>query len=111
MAKPKGAEDSSPPVEVMVWVLFLVAAAATVFSLLREQEDRPGIEPMRPAAHVQMLGVAAPAVGAAIGVWRILSRRGPARENLFAMAVLFNLVLLSYWVLQLALSAPRGPDL
>ena len=102
--KPRGKSGSEPgsppPAEVLVWVFLAVAAAATIYFLLREPEDGPAVLD-RAMAQARVLALAAALFGAVPGTWHILTRRGD--RNLFAMAVLFNIILASYWTLRFAL--------
>ena len=96
--------DTTPsaPVEVLVWIFLAVAVLATFYFLMREPEDGPAAMLDRPMAQARILALAAAVLGAASGLWRIFRHRGD--PNLFAMAVLFNLILASFWTLRFILA-------
>ncbi|NQT50436.1 hypothetical protein HQ576_00205 [bacterium] len=98
---PNGAPASVVgPVDGIVWVLFAVAMVASLYVLIRGPEEMS-----TPLTHtlvqVRMLALVASVLGAACGVWRILKRQGD--DGLFGMAVVFNLILGTFWVLRFAL--------
>jgi len=103
-SKPKRAGEggeSPPPVEIIVWVLFVVALLATAYVLVNEPEEGPPIPSDPTAANSRYLALAAAAIGAFVGVQQIL-REGGGR-NLFAMAVLFNIIMACFWVMRFTL--------
>ena len=106
VAKARSSEERpTPPIEVVVWVFFGIALAASLYFLLREPEDVARSVLDHSMVQARMLALAASVLGAAPGLWRILTRGGEPRENLFAMAVLFNLVLACFWALRYAFEA------
>jgi len=104
--KRKGPEAGGPPspatVESAVWALFAVAVAATAYFLLREPEDSTAASLDSAMATARLLALGAGVVGGALGVWHVLRRGGG--QNLFAVAVLLNVIVGCYWILRLALA-------
>jgi len=90
-----------PMAEGLVWVCFAIAAAATVFVLMREPEAP--VPPLRdmPLARYRLVALGASALATVVGVGRVVSRG--AGPGLFGLAVLFNLVLASFWALRFLL--------
>ncbi len=87
---------------VCVWVAFAVAAAATLFVLLKEPED--GAPQLWDAALVRyrLAALVASAAAGLAGVVRVLWRG--AGPGLFGMAVLFNVVIACFWALRFLLA-------
>jgi hypothetical protein len=88
--------------EIVVWVLFAVAAVVTAYVLVNEPEEGPPIPADPAAANARYVAFAAAAIGAFVGVQQILREGG--RRNLFAMAVLFDIIMASFWVLRFTLA-------
>lgn len=104
-SKPKraGEADEAPPfMEIVVWALCVVALLATAYILINEPEEGPPIPSDPTAANSRYLALAAAAIGACVGVRHIL-REGGGR-NLFATAVLFNLILACFWAMRFILA-------
>ncbi len=103
-AKGKNARDKhkAPATEAAVWILLAVAGLATVYFLMREPEDGPVTALPRAMAQARALALVASCLGTIPGLWHIL--RGRRDPNLFAMAVLFHLMLACYWILRITLS-------
>ena len=99
-------ERAPAPMEALVWMLFAVALVASLYVLMREPEDGAAAVAGRAIAQARMLAVAASVVGAACGVWRVMTRGG--EENLFGVAVLFNVILGCFWILRMALEGSGG---
>lgn len=89
------------PTEVLIWILLAIATLATFYFLLREPEDGIATTLDRSMSQARILALAASVLGAVPGLWRIFRRGG--EPNLFAMAVLFHLILASYWTLRFTL--------
>ena len=100
--KPTGEANRSSLAESMIWVCLTIAAIATVYFLMREPEDGPVTQLPRAMAQARALALGAALLGAIPGIWHIIRRRGD--PNLFAMAVLFNIMIASYWILRLTLT-------
>lgn len=90
-----------PIMEIAVWILFVVAVAATAYVLVNEPEEGPPIPSDPTAANSRYLALAAAAAGAVLGVQQIL-RKGSGRD-LFGVAVLLNLILACFWVMRFTL--------
>ena len=103
-SKPKVKADDAPAPGILdsaVWILLAIAALATAYFLMREPEDS-FLTPLAPAMRqARAVGLGASLLGALPGICRIVTRRGD--PNLFAMAVLFNILLASYWTLRITL--------
>lgn len=99
-------ERAPAPMEALVWILFAVALMASLYVLMREPEDGVAAAAGHAIAQARMLAVAASVLGAACGVWRVVTRGGD--ENLFGMAVLFNIILGCFWVLRMVLESSGG---
>lgn len=104
-SKPKGKAGSdgfaTSPIEAVVWIALAVAALATVYFLLREPEDGIALQLDPPMMQARRVALVAALVGALPGIWHVL--RTHTDQRLFAMAVLFNLMIACYWVLRLTL--------
>jgi len=88
-------------VEILVWVCFAIAAGATLYFLMREPEDGPLMRLERALANARAVALAASLLGIGPGIWYIW-RHGGA-QALVAMAVLFNIILASFWLVRLGL--------
>lgn len=104
--KEAGAEDRAPLVEGLVWVCFAIAAVATVYVLMKEPEDAPprqwDADLLRHLTRIQVAAFAAAVLAGLVGLGRILTRGGG--QGLFGMAVLFNVILASFWALRFLLA-------
>lgn len=100
--KTEAAGDAAPPVaEMAVWTLFAIALAATLYILLKEPEEGPPTLDEF-TANFRVVALGAAALGGGIGLDRILRQSGG--QNLFAMAVLLNLIMACFWILRFALA-------
>jgi hypothetical protein len=95
------------PVDGMIWVCFAVALITSLYVLIQEPDEEPGLAVAQPLVQVRMLAVAASALGAVCGVWRVLTRHGD--DDLLTMVVVFSLVLTTFWVLRIALAGNGLP--
>jgi len=105
-ASNKGAASAEPiasPVEFLVWACMFVALAATLYYLLHEPEDGVATLLTDAMRKARTYAFGAAILGAVPGVGVILWRDG--RRNLFAMAVLFNIIVASFWSLRFLMSA------
>ena len=107
--KPAGEAAMPDPIEVLVWIFFAVALLGTLYCLMRE--DPEGSQATvahraqeRTQAQVRMLSLVVAALGAGCGLWQVF-RHGGA-QNLFAMAVLFNIILACFWGLRFLIGVP-----
>jgi hypothetical protein len=91
------------PIEFLEWACMFAALGATLYFLLHEPEDgvaralTPQMHKARTIAYVAAL------LGAIPGVGTIIFHDG--RRNLFAMAVLFNVIIACFWGLRFLMSA------
>lgn len=105
-ASNKGAASNglvASPLEFLEWACMCVALGATLYFLMHEPEDGVAQVLTAPMQKARTLAFVAALVGAVPGVGTILFRDG--RRNLFAMAVLFNVIVLSFWALRFLMSA------
>ena len=100
-AKDGAASFVSSPVDAVVWIALAVAALATVYFLLREPEDGIALQLDARMIQARRVALAAAVIGTLPGIWRVF--RTADDRNLFAMAVLFNLMIACYWILRLTL--------
>ena len=100
---PTPAEPAASPVEFLSWACMFVALTATLYYLLHEPEDGVATMLNDTMRKARTVGFLAALLGGVPGVVAIVWRDG--RRNLFAMAVLFNLIVASFWSLRLVMGA------
>ena len=80
-----------------------VALGATLYFLMHEPEDGVARVLTAPMQKARTIAFVAALLGAVAGVGTIIARDG--RRNLFAMAVLFNVIVASFWALRFLMGA------
>ena len=87
-----------PPAHIIVWVCMAVAIVGTLYFMMHEPEEGVPTTLSPPMHQARRVAFPAACLGAVVGTWYVLW--GGGRENLFAMAVLFNIILTCFWLLR-----------
>lgn len=93
--KAKSSAGDVAVVEVIVWACLAVAAGGTVYFLMKEPEESVGTFLDQGMEYARGFATAGAVLGSVVGVLWVLLRGGG--QNLFGLAVLFNLIIASHW--------------